>query len=120
LWVSNCFKDDDRLVITESAIDALSFHALKGDEKTRYVSTAGEWNPHVSSLLNHAANTLPGNRIVLAFDNDDAGKEYERRTRDALKDLPKEIHVLFPTAQGKDWNDVLRSRVLSEVSQKSL
>ena len=38
LWVSRCFAGDESLVIAESAIDALSFHALHKWKTARYVS----------------------------------------------------------------------------------
>lgn len=116
LWVSNLFPEDERLVITEASIDALSFHILEGTENTRYVSTAGEWNPNTSSLLQRAASTFPGNEIILAFDNDASGKGYEERCRELFRDWVKKITTFFPTA--KDWNDVLKNGGLLAVRQK--
>lgn len=116
LWVSNTFPEDERLVITESAIDALSFYILEGMGTDRYVSTAGEWNPNTSSLLRRAGETLPGNTIVLAFDNDATGEKYEKQSRALFRESSKQVVTLFPTA--KDWNDVLRNIPFSVLPQK--
>lgn len=38
VWVSQAKPDDRRLVVVESPIDAMSFHQMHGDGKTRYVA----------------------------------------------------------------------------------
>jgi hypothetical protein len=118
LWASHSFPDDTRLVIAESAIDALSFHHLHGNEKTRYVSTAGGWSPETPSLLRYAVEKLPGDEIVLAFDNDTQGYEYESLAKQCLSDTGKALIVSFPTAQGKDWNDILQEVVFPVLLKK--
>jgi len=45
LWFSDTFETDNRLVITETAIDALSFYCLNPDPNIRYYSVGGEMNP---------------------------------------------------------------------------
>ena len=54
LWYSQAKTTDGRLVLVESAIDAMSFHALQGDMFTRYMSTGGELNPQQPVLLRGA------------------------------------------------------------------
>ena len=51
IWYSQTKTTDGRLVLVESAIDAMSFHVLQGDEHTRYMSTGGELNPQQPLLL---------------------------------------------------------------------
>ena len=105
-------------MIAESAIDALSFHILHGNEITRYVSTAGGWSPETPSLLQYAVEKLPGDEIVLAFDNDLQGKMYEERAISVLKETGKKIRSSFPTAKDSDWNDVLREVVFPAFLKK--
>jgi len=42
LWYSEAKITDERLVLVESAIDAMSFHVLFGDQHTRYMGSAHE------------------------------------------------------------------------------
>ena len=111
LWISNISSKDTRMIVVESAIDALSFHALHGSPENRYMSTAGAWSPKTSFLLRRAAETLPGSEVVLAFDNDDEGRKFEDRSREIFQGTEKNLIVLIPTA--KDWNDDLRVYVSS-------
>lgn len=54
LWGSRPTPLDCRLVIAETAIDALSYGALHGVAKHRFVSTAGQLNPEQPELLKAA------------------------------------------------------------------
>ena len=75
LWYSQAKTTDGRLVLVESAIDAMSFHALQGDMFTRYMSTGGELNPQQPVLLRGAMEKLhPSAVVVLAFDDDEGGE----------------------------------------------
>lgn len=44
LWSSNEFPDDTTLVLTEAAIDGISYHCLEPDEHTRYKAFNGQMN----------------------------------------------------------------------------
>ena len=60
LWYSESKTTDNRLILTESAIDGLSFHVMLGDQFTRYMSTGGELNPQQPALLRGAMkNCIP-------------------------------------------------------------
>jgi len=83
LWYSNSKPDDTALVITESAIDALSYHALHQPEKTRYFSIAGEMNPMQRELLSSAMKKLPpGGTVIIATDQDSGGAHLAQSIRD--------------------------------------
>jgi len=110
LWISRCFPDDDTLVIAESAIDALSFHGLHGWPHARYASTAGGWSPKTVDLMQKAASECPGSKVVLAFDNDDAGRDYEAKAREFLAGCGKDIEAMYPPVAGDDWNDQLKKQ----------
>lgn len=74
LWMSALEDGDNRLVIAETAIDALSYAAIRGFEDSRFASIAGQMNPAQPGLLIAAMRALPPTaRVVLAFDNDDGG-----------------------------------------------
>jgi hypothetical protein len=108
LWESHQFPEDAALIVCESAIDALSHATLFPGETARYVSTAGAWSPQTAPLLRRAAEGLPRGEIVLAFDNDDAGKKYDADARAALAECAHPIRTHLP-ATDKDWNDALRA-----------
>jgi hypothetical protein len=78
-WISNTkYKDGqtDRLVISESPIDSLSFHQLmkpKTDEKRVYLATAGNLSETQPRFIQLAIDTLKPRQIILANDNDNAG-----------------------------------------------
>jgi hypothetical protein len=106
LWKSHPFHEDRKLIVCESAIDALSYARLHPDDGARYVSTAGAWSPQTGPLLRRAAEAVPGGDIVLAFDDDEAGRGYEAAARAALAGCPRRIVTDYPT-RGKDWNEAL-------------
>ncbi len=121
LWFSKAFPADRQLVLTESAIDGLSYHVLHPDELwTRYMSTGGELNPQQRGdlelqqpgLLRGAMEKLPAGAIVLlAFDNDDPGEKLADEVR-ALAPAGRELRRVLPNAEsGKDWNDMLKRRL---------
>lgn len=99
-----------RIVVTESAIDAMSYAQLRGERGDLYVSTGGsfsEWqrNQLAALLAKYAAAEL-----VIATDADDAGRK-------AATDLAQLARAEgfssvrdAPTGGAKDWNDALRAR----------
>lgn len=109
LWISRAGKDDTRLVIAESAIDALSHAALFPDKKARYASTGGKMNPQQPDLIRSAILHLPpGAEVVAATDADEDG----RKMADQIKAEACEANRNFirhePPAEGSDWNDQIR------------
>lgn len=113
LWCSRIQDDDTALVIAETAIDALSYAALKPDSTFRYVSTAGEMSAAQSDLLKSAFEKLPkGARIILAMDNDAGGDHLIEKIQGLFSDLKLAEVVLVidrPQGRGQDLNDVLRA-----------
>jgi hypothetical protein len=109
LWRSLSFPDDMRLVVTESAIDALSFHQLDPNPKARYVSLAGEISSSQEALLARSMQAMqPGGVVVAATDKDKAGHRFAHR----LEALAHEHRVGFERAtpaMGKDWNEHLQA-----------
>ncbi len=110
-WQSVARPDDRTLVITESAIDALSYHQLHKDgrEATRYLSTAGAPSRAQYERLARVFSRLPPtSTVVAAVDSDDAGHKLAGRIEALAQRLP---HVAFrrdAPVGAKDWNDVLQ------------
>ena len=112
LWCSRPRADDTRLVIAETAVDALSYAALFGTDRTRFVSTAGQLSPEQPELIHSAVEKLPsGGDVMAATDNDEAGTQLAERIEaivDAVGGRPFRRHS--PPEAGRDWNDVLAAK----------
>jgi hypothetical protein len=118
LWFSHTCPHDQRLILAESAIDALSHAALFPDteDQTRYASLGGKPNSKQPGLLQATIAMLPeGSEILAAFDADEAGRvlvEVVRRavanvaSRTGRVDLIFQTHL--PAQEGDDWNQVLQ------------
>jgi 5S rRNA maturation endonuclease (ribonuclease M5) len=121
LWRSKQDEGDRRLVIVESAIDAMSYHQLKSNENTntRYIATGGAISTAQLELIKTAMADMTrlGGEIVIATDNDVAGNKLAQTlAKEALslskisRDLPK---------QGKDWNELLQQTRQQEITRHS-
>jgi len=115
LWLSQEFPDDQRLVITESAIDALSHAVLFPDRHARYASIGGKPNPQQPELIRAAAARMPqGAEIVAAMDADADGRKLAEIVRKAVE-MTGRSDLRFRTQEPegfKDWNDQLRAKPL--------
>ena len=113
LWYSTHHPDDHSLVITESAIEALSYHALHHPDATRYFSIAGEMNPMQRQLLESAFQKLsPGASILLATNNDAGGRHLAEQIKAIALATGRADFALLdsrPERDGADWNDTLRA-----------
>jgi hypothetical protein len=111
LWLSNELPGDNRLVLCESAIDALSYAVLFPDTNTRYGSVGGKLNPFQADYIRIAAERMPEkSRIVAAMDADEDGAELAGIVRDAVARTGRnDLSYIFEEPFGyKDWNDQLR------------
>jgi hypothetical protein len=103
---------DKELVLTESAIDALSFHVLQQGKFTRYMSIGGMFNPQQPAYLTGAMEKLPAGAVVLlAFDNDKDGNKLAKIIRAAAPAGRKVRRVLPDKKIGKDWNEILKHQL---------
>lgn len=117
LWCSSPSDQDRRLVIAETAIDALSYAALFGHEDARFFSISGQMNPSQPGLLHRAIRAMPpGSQIIAAVDHDDGGQmiaEYLEPIIEHVRTLGGRADLTFtidhPPTAGDDWNDVLRA-----------
>jgi hypothetical protein len=118
LWFSHTGPVDQRLVLAESAIDALSHATLFPDaaDQTRYASLGGKLNSQQPGLVQATIARLPkGAEVVAAFDADGAGRELVEVVRSAVAAVATEngrrdliFHVQLPTQEGEDWNQILQ------------
>lgn len=111
LWVSRPRPDDDRLVVAESGLDALSYAALFGTAGGRFVSLAGRPGGVQLDLFAGACRKLSsGGTVVLAVDADDAGAALADLLEEVARDAGRQVRVHAPERPGDDWNDVLLRR----------
>lgn len=119
LWLSHTRGDDRRLILTESAIDALSHAALFPDaeDQTRYASLGGKPSGRQMGLLHAAIAKLPPEaEIVAAFDADPAGHRLAAEIRQVVATVASRMErsdLIFkshlPTQEEEDWNIVLQN-----------
>jgi len=126
LWFSQTRRDDRRLILTESAIDALSHAALFPDaeDRTCYASLGGKPSTRQMGLLQTTIAELPEiAELVAAFDADPAGRRLADEIRQVVvtvasrmerSDLTFKSHL--PAQEGEDWNIVLQQRAHQELT----
>lgn len=121
IWSSAANKRDHTLVITEGAIDALSYFTLYRPAQARYISIGGAMNLEQPELIERAIGKLSeGATLILAFDNDAGGDELLTQVRAIAASAGRtdiQITDHRPPERGQDWNDVLRHRVRHPVHQ---
>ncbi|MCC7154564.1 MAG: DUF3991 and TOPRIM domain-containing protein [Bryobacterales bacterium] len=118
-WFSQTRRDDRHLILTESAVDALSHAALFPDaeDQTRYASLGGKPGKRQMGLLQATIAELPeGAEIVAAFDADPAGRGLAGDICQVVANLARSdliftSHLLMQ--EGEDWNMVLQNRYRS-------
>jgi hypothetical protein len=112
LWLSHEKIDDNRFVLAESAIDALSHAVLFPDDRARYASIGGKLNPTQPELIRSAIARMPHkSNIVAAMDADADGAKLADAVRSAFNLTGRDdLRFLVQEPFGnKDWNDQLMS-----------
>ena len=123
LWQSNQSETDRSLIITESAIDAMSYHQLFGKENphTRYIATSGTMSNYQLELIRTAMTEITslGGEIVIATDNDEMGN---KMAKTLVNIAPENSKVYRHQPQySKDWNSAVekeRQRISSQQKQQ--
>jgi len=113
LWLSQEEPRDDRLILCESAIDALSYAALFLEERSRYASFAGQISPAQRELIRSTAARMPlKSTIVAATDADAEGGKLAAIIGEAIELTGRDdlTHVVCQPIGFKDWNDQLRKK----------
>jgi hypothetical protein len=114
LWLSHEFPDDNRIVVCESAIDALSHAVLFPEDGTRYASIGGKLNPSQPELIRATIARMPANsKVVAAMDADADGAKLAETVHEAMKLTGRDdLSYVFQEPFGfKDWNDEIRKRM---------
>jgi len=105
IWHSANIGRSERVVVVESAIDALSHADLTDGQETAYISIGGQPSPEQWHVLKAAlvATQEKGAALVIATDADAAGDKLAEQ----IEALVSSAERQRPTA-GKDWNDQLQ------------
>ena len=90
----------ERMILTESVIDALSLMVLGCENVSCSYGTNG-----VTSYLLEALKDNRTKEVILAFDNDKPGKEAAVETAEDLLKTGYSVRTIFPPE--KDWNESL-------------
>jgi hypothetical protein len=121
IWLSNTRADDQRLVICESAIDALSYATLVDDARARYASTAGKTTATQQTSIRAAILAMPANsEVVAATDADDSGRTLANLIATIVQDCGRD-DLTFRRDEpvgAKDYNDVLRKKRNNSLPQR--
>lgn len=94
--------DPPRLIVAESALDAMSYHQ-HDPAPALVLSFGGGLSPEQEELLRHVLTKHPAAEIVTATDADEQGEAFAALI---LSHRPDAKRARPPT--GKDWNDALR------------
>lgn len=103
---------NERIVITESAFDALAYEQLHPSPRglhTLYISTSGQLTEKQMQQLRKMIEFKKIGalkEVILAFDNDEQGRKYAEKLKQYLEDL--EIDIIEHYSNAKDWNDELK------------
>ena len=112
MWRSTLMEGDSKAVICEAPIDALSYTKLRHDtnDRTRYFAIGCQIGRFQWELIDGLIKKYSSKKmdIVLAFDNDPAGRKYIRQFQERHSGVS--FTVDLPAREGQDWNDVLQSK----------
>lgn len=99
-----------RIVVAESAIDALSYHQQNPDPAL-LLSFGGGLSPEQETLLKQVLTKYPAAWIVTATDNDQEGEAFAATIKAIRPDA-----VRARPFNGKDWNDMVQATLPSLLS----
>jgi hypothetical protein len=105
IWHSNIPNTVHSVILTESPIDALSYHQLKGKENSLYISFGGSvaaGQLETCKRIITRVNPGPDLKIISAVDNDKMGRLYTKKFKDAF---PWNVIEDYPRL--KDYNEDL-------------
>lgn len=109
-WTSNFMEKDKELIVCESAIDCLSHYQYSVENKevfkdiSRYLSIEGRLTDLQKELIKIEAKKVKN--LVLAFDADRTGADYEEILLNYLEDEELTITREEPPHGMKDWNEI--------------
>lgn len=107
LWHSVGAGEASRIVLVESAIDAMSHAQLTLDKEAGYISIGGQPNDEQRQLLKGMLSNAEkkGVTVILATDADEVGRQLADL---AISLAPSGLKIeRQEPAKGKDWNEAL-------------
>lgn len=117
LWFSSNITHAERVIVTESAVDALSHAELerrdkgKDPQKTAYVSFGGSMSPEQKELISSLFEKVKekGQKLALGTDRDAGGEAFNI---ELMGLLPEGLEAALerPSVNTKDWNESLRQQ----------
>lgn len=107
VWLSSNASSASRIVVVESAIDALSHAQLEGRSDDAYFSIGGNPSPDQLSLLRRTLERASerGAVLVLATDNDDDGEKLAEKIGAVA---PESMKITRERPEANDWNQQLK------------
>jgi len=105
LWYSTNLSHAPRLVITESAVDALSHAQITADTDAAYISIGGQPSQEQWELIGSALRKAQrrGTQIIIGTDADPGGDQLAARLSELVPGTTRRERPI-----AKDWNDQLR------------
>jgi DNA primase len=98
----------ESLVLTESALDAISYCSLNKTENATVISTSG-LSPAITPAISNIIEKDNIKNVKIAYDKDKPGQEAAEKLKDALQEKYNDINIEIKTPEkGKDWNENLQ------------
>ena len=116
IWYSNIPEKLEQIILSESPIDAMSYHQLKQpSNNVLYVSFGGSLSelqiPIIKELLCHHSGRSENFNFLSIVDNDKMGDKYNAKLIDFLK--PEKMVIEKPV--NKDFNEDLQAKKQSNI-----
>ena len=117
------------VVVVENYIDGLSYIELKGlnTSETAIISTQGTLSEKELETIKEYLHIVQSkgaelDKIVLAFDNDEAGIRYEDKVKEYFENVEykDKFYVDSPNLTYKDWNEQLIDKKLEFFAENDL
>ena len=112
-WRSNTKALDNTIVVTESVIDALSYHKIVNPTNCFYLATGGGVSARQCDLLVRlleSSETISD--VIVATDNDKGGDRIGRRIFEAVDRSLYNGKIVRrrPRKKGSDWSDMVMGK----------
>lgn len=95
------------LILTESAIDAISYKNLKNPANSIIASTGGVM-PHTNQFIDDVVVKYGCKEVKIGYDNDEAGQKAALNLKADIESKYPELKVEIERSKGKDWNEDLK------------
>ena len=97
------------IILTESAIDAMSYKDFKKPANAVIISTGGVM-PHTTTFIEEVIKKYDIQNIKIGYDADEAGQKAANALKVELQKNFTDIEVEIEKPAGKDWNEDLKSK----------